>query len=126
MSKPILTATHAPDADFDVEAYLLARDVAMNTDCGFPACNGGGHEVGDPAKWSHRLSSSRFDGAVSVDIDKDPSRAPFAVLLMDADVVAWTAAELRVEADLYEAYPAFLRARADELDTLTNNATVNR
>jgi hypothetical protein len=36
---------------------------------------------------------------------------------MEADC-DMTAAELRADADLYEAFPAFLRAQADSLDEL--------
>jgi hypothetical protein len=118
MSKSILTETHAPDPEFDVEAFRRADAAARATKCEFPDCGGKGHDVGDPAQWTHDLSCSNFDGATSVRFIKYGTEYPVASLELEGGE-EMTAAELRVEADLYEAYPAFLRARADELDALT-------
>jgi hypothetical protein len=111
--------------DLEAAASLRADDAAMATDCGFPDCEGIGHDACTaPEKWGHRLGHSSFD-AVNVEFHRFGSNFPIAVVDMHVDA-EMTAAELRADADLYEAYPAWLRARADELDTLTKNATVNR
>jgi hypothetical protein len=111
------TENNAPA--FDVEAHLRADDEAMATDCGFTDCEGTGHDaVVPPEKWAHRLGHSEFDTATDIEFYQYGSKSPIAVLAMQADG-EMTAAELRADADLYEAYPAWLRARADELDALT-------
>jgi hypothetical protein len=118
------TENSTTEPEFDAEAFRRADAAARATNCGIPGCEGTGHDVGDPAEWSHDLSRSSFDTATSVRVIKYGSESPVAYLqLAGADEM--TAAELRVEADLYEAYPAFLRARADELEALTVNAKVN-
>lgn len=123
MTKSTENSTTEPE--FDAVAYLRADDAVMAVDCGFPDCEGLGHEVfAQPAEWAHRLGHSSFD-LVDVEFHRFGREAPIALLDMHADG-EMTAAELRADADLYEAYPAWLRARADELDALTNNATVNR
>jgi hypothetical protein len=105
-----------PEGEFDGEAAERADAEAMATDCGFPDCEGIGHDAGvQPAEWAHRLGHSSFDKYIDVEFHKFCDESPIAVLDMHADG-EMTAAELRVEADLYEAYPAWLRARADELD----------
>jgi hypothetical protein len=112
------TETHAPKADFDAAAHLRADAAVMAVDCGFPDCKGLGHEMfAQPEEWAHRLGHSSFE-LVNVEFHKFGREAPIALLDMHADG-EMTAAELRADADLYEAYPAWLRARADELDALT-------
>jgi hypothetical protein len=113
MSDVILTANSTPQ--FDHDAYRRAVRAAEATECGISGCDGDGHDDGDPSDWSHRMGHSEFDGAVDVEFRKFPGDRTVAVHAMQADGEV-TAAELRADADLYEAYPAWLRARADELD----------
>jgi hypothetical protein len=110
------TETSTTEPEFDAEAYLRADDAVMATDCGFPDCEGIGHEVFAPfAEWAHRLGHSAFDGATDIEFHKFGTAAPLAVLTMETQE-EMTATQLRAEADLYEGYPAWLRTRADELD----------
>jgi hypothetical protein len=103
--------------DLEAAASLRADDAAMATDCGFPDCEHIGHDAfAVPAEWAHRLGHSAFD-AVNVEFHKFGNKSPIALVEMNMDA-EMTAAEMRADADLYEAYPAWLRARADELDAL--------
>jgi hypothetical protein len=110
--------TNTPSGDFDGKAFLQAEERAAAIDCGFSDCEGNGHEsLLPPSEWAHRLGHSSFDPYVDVEFHKFRAESAIAVLAMHADG-EMTAAELRADADLYEAYPAWLRARADELDAL--------
>jgi hypothetical protein len=111
---------NGPEPEFDVKAYLRDDDAAKATDCGFPDCDGGGHEKGlsPTTEWGHRLAHAAFDEAVGVEFYKFGSETPIVYLEMEARG-EMSAVELRADADLYEAYPAWLRARADELEAFS-------
>lgn len=97
-------------------AWATAREAS----CTVEGCDGEMHDANAPAdSWAHSLTDSEFDnGTVKLGLWTTDTKTFTADLNIEGETDAMTAAQLRAEADLYEAYPAFLRAAADKLDAL--------
>jgi hypothetical protein len=114
----------APSAQAVAQAEL--RAITEATPCAVDGCDGSGHDSESPVEWAHSLPDTEFDGrVVKFGIWTDDGKTFNGDLdLLRTGTI--TAAGLREEADLWESYPAFLRAAADRLDALNRaGLTVN-
>jgi hypothetical protein len=102
-----------------LRSFDAAMAVAKATPCPLQGCDGSLHEpFVDPSEWSHSLPDRKFDGgAVVVGIWTNDLET-FTCEVLTRESSDMTATQLRAMADLYEGYPAFLRAAAVELDAL--------
>lgn len=90
-----------------------AEAIAQATPCGFEGCTGEGHDPeAESSEWRHYREYEFGSVELSISI----STAEASIYARTDETL--TAAELRTMADQYESFPAWLRARADELDAL--------
>jgi hypothetical protein len=103
--------------------YERAVEAARAFPCGVAGCNGSQHERGvDPSEWMHEVVSTMFDsGAMVASVFTD--QGTISADLFGAIEGQMTAAEFRVKADEYEAFPAWLRSIADRIDALAGTVT---
>src|SRR5690554_5452916 len=101
-----------------LEQFDKLNRFAQQTPCGITDCDGEMYEGNvEPSDWHHRVLMRKCDnGIIEVEVARKPDGT------YEGDIVfggngTMTAAELRSAADQYEAFPAWLRAIADDIDT---------
>lgn len=99
--------------------YEAEEEIARNTRCAFDGCNGDTHEGRiDPAEWMHCVFRDKFDNWEVQIVTEDGHYVANLYIDAEGDM---TSQEMRVDADLYESFPAWLRMIAEKVDGL--NAT---
>lgn len=95
---------------------------AQATPCDYEGCDGTDHDPCEPPeKWSHTVVQETFDNGIDGLIVAKPG-AGFNgyVDFSNRGDDEWSAADFREAAELYEAFPAWLRSIADQIDALNS------
>lgn len=112
-------AQRRAELDAVLAEYDAAEALAQSTPCDFEGCTRLGHQGDVPSSdWRHDREHVFSDGPITVEIARSPAGVGSATLMTDRTDPLMTAADLRSMADAYESFPAWLRARANELEAI--------